>query len=182
MYLPDTEIEIDALRQGDIVTNIQILGAINLNSVKYTSSIQTPDKTDSWTVAAPPTIGDAMVLSHSCEIAKENGVKLTSIILAPLRDVSSATAPEKVTELIESNIINPSNPSATYLKYFYIESHPDMQYRNGAVVDFSKCFSLRKQNLDYLIDHKKAQLELSLVNSMSLKFALYFHRELGAVA
>ena len=41
---------------------------------------------------------------------------LTSIILAPLRDIHKATAQERIQELIDSNLIDRSNPGASYLK------------------------------------------------------------------
>ena len=106
MFLDDEQIERDALRQGDIISQIHLLGAINLNSIHYSSPAVGSDQYISWLISTPPKFGDAMVLSHSCEIALENRVKLTSIILAPIRDVHKATDIERVQELITLSLIH----------------------------------------------------------------------------
>lgn len=176
VYLDVEDFDKTTLLQGDIVKNIHLLGAINLNAIQYTSSQNDPE-ISSWMVPSKPIFGDAMVISHSCEIAKENGVKVTSILLAPLRDINSATHPSKVTELIESNIIDKDNLSPSYLKYFYIPNNPSLLFSEGAVVDFSKSFSLRKQSYDYLLENKVAQITDESQSSMSFKLALYYYRE-----
>jgi len=176
MYLPDDKIERGTLRQGDIISNIHLTGAININSINYSTILGKPDEFISWTIANKPTFGDAVILSHSCEIALENKVKVTSIILAPLRDIDAATAKDRIDELIKSNIIDPNNPQPTYLKYFYLSPNDKCQYSNGSVVDFSKLFSVRKQAYDFLISRKIAQLSEMALDGMALKLALYFHR------
>ena len=117
-----------------------------------------------------------MVVSHSCEVAKENGVKLTSILLAPVRDVSGATPASKLQELIDSNLIDRSNPDASYLKYFDLEPDDKLAHPQGSVVDFSKAFSVRKNSYEFLLDKKVLQLDGESRTSMALKLALYFHR------
>ncbi len=176
MFLSNEQIERNTLRQGDIVSQIHLLGAINLNSINYSFTAAAPDEYTSWIIPAIPKFGDAMVLSHSCEIALENKVKLTSIILAPLRDVNKATDPKRVQELIDSNLIDQSSPKASFLKYFYVPDNPKLKYSTGAVVDFSKLFSVRNQSYDYLVEKKIAQLSGDAIASMALKLGLYFHR------
>ena len=100
---------------------------------------------------------------------------MTSIVLAPIRDVNSATSPDKVEELIETNFISDTTEQ-TYLKYFYIEPHDELAFPKGGVVDFSKCFSIRKQSYGDLLKSKTIQLELPVVSHLSRKLALYFHR------
>lgn len=176
MFLDDEQIERGTLRQGDVVSQIHLLGAININGILYSSTAVTPKEYSSWSVPTAPKFGDAMILSHSCEIALENKVKLTSIILAPLRDIHKATDKERVKELIDSNLIDRSNPKATFLKYFYVIANQKFEYSTGAVVDFSKLFSVRNQSYNALLERKIAQLSEETVVSMALKLGLYFHR------
>ncbi len=175
MYLPADQFEDKVLRQGDIIRQVHLCGAINLASVLYSVTANSQDAA-SWTVPLPPKRGDAIVLSHSCEIAPENGVKLTSIILAPIRDINTATRPEKIEELIKSNLIDQAKVDASYLKYFYLPPNPLLEHAVGAIADFSKCFSLRKQCYQSLLDNKVIQLTPQAQCEMSLKLALYFHR------
>lgn len=177
MFINNNEIEKTSLRQGDIVNKIHLLGAININNIHYSSPANAPQRLASWNVPNSPIFGNAMVVSHSCEIARENKIKVTSIILAPLRDVHKATAKDRVDELIKSNLIDHSNPSASFLKYFYIQPNPALEYSQGAIVDFSKIFSIRNKSYELLLEKKVAQLTEQSSSSMALKLALYFHRQ-----
>jgi hypothetical protein len=168
--------EVGILRQGDILTKVHILGAIHLSQIQYGATHSNPVERVSWMVPGKPVFGDAMVLSHSCEIAPENKVKLTSIILAPLRDLHSATDKARLEQLIHSNYIDPANPSPSFLKYFYVSGNPALVHENGAVVDFSKCFSVRNKDYEDLAKNKVAQLRVDISAKMALKLALYFHR------
>jgi hypothetical protein len=176
MFLGDEQIERGTLRQGDIISQVHLLGAINLSSLLYSSHAGSPTEYSSWSIPAAPKFGDTMVLSHSCEIALENKVKVTSIILAPLRDVHKATDLERVHELIGSNLIDQSNPEASFMKYFYVTPNKKLQYCDGAVVDFSKLFSVRNKSYDALLENKVAQLSETAIVSMALKLSLYFYR------
>jgi hypothetical protein len=182
MYLDDESIEKGVLRQGDIIADVHLLGAININSIQYSSTVGSePNQYVSWSIPSSPKYGDAMVLSHSCEIDPGNKIKLTSIILAPLRDINTATAQEKIQDLIDSNEIDRTEPQASYLKYFYVYPNENLKFHNGAIVDFSKCFSLRRQSYDILLINKIAQLNNEATLSMALKLALYFHRDGNAL-
>ena len=174
MYALSDELERDSLRQGDILSRIHILGAINLNAINYLTNKN--EEKLGWHISNPPKYADVMVLSHSCEIAIENNIKLTSIILAPLRDINSATKQEKIGELIQTNEID-ENTQASYLKYFYIPQNDLLQYKNGSIADFSKCFSVRKNSFDYLLERKIAQLNSVTTLKMAKKLALYFYRK-----
>ena len=176
MFLPQESIEKNVLRQGDIIKNIHLLGAINLNSVHYSVSQLNQEEYMAWNVPNKPIFGDAMVVSHSCEIDRENKVKVTSVILAPIRDVNTATSPERVQALIDSNYIDTESPAASFLKYLYVEPNPALQYSNGAIVDFSKIFSVRKQYYDQLLERKVVQLNEIASLNMALKLAVYFYR------
>jgi hypothetical protein len=174
LYLPNTEFEAGVLRQGDIVDNVLITACINPNAVHMLTG--TGGVQSAWQVSQPPRYADAMVLSHSCEIAAENSVKITSVILAPIRDVNKATDASKIQEIIDSNIISEC-PEASYLKYFYLEPNSNMNPSDGAIVDFSKCFSLRNKYLAALVSKKKIQLQRSIADAMALKLSAYFYRE-----
>jgi hypothetical protein len=117
-----------------------------------------------------------MVLSHSCEITLENDIKVTSIILAPIRDVHRATSPDKLQEVIESNIIDPENPTSSYLKYFYLEPHEKIEFTDGGIVDFAKLFSVHKSSHQRLVESKILQLKPDVANRMAFKLGLYFYR------
>lgn len=181
MFLDNGLIERTTLRQGDIISQIHLLGAINLHNINYSYQELNSETLTNWSIQLPPIIGDAMVLPHSCEVALENRVKLTSIILAPLRNINTATDPTRIQELIESNLIDRGNPQHSFLKYFYIEPNQALEHSEGAVVDFSKIFSVRKQSYESLLEKKVAQLSVEATASMALKLGLYFHRagELG---
>jgi len=176
VYSPNEAIESTTLLQGDVVSKVQILGALKLRGIYHHRSAVAGGEATAWTVAAPPRIADAMVLSHSCEISRDNAVKVTSLILAPLRDVNRATSPDKVQELIQSNLIDQAGARASYLKYFYLPPNPSLEHSDGAVVDFSKLFSLRKDAYDFLLGKKVAELAEDTRRSMALKLALYFSR------
>jgi len=174
MYL---EVPDQDLTQGDIIDGIHLLGAIKLGAIQVTNNQQ--GEAVSWTIPAKPKLGQVMVLSHSCEIAKENNIKLTSIILAPIRGADTATSKDKLAELISSNILT-ENTEASYLKYFYIEPHEKLSCSKdeyGGVVDFSKVFSVHKSALQSLEQNKTLQLQSHVASAMALKCALYYHRE-----
>lgn len=97
------------------------------------------------------------------------------IILAPVRDINTATQTEKIEDLKGSNVIT-RETAASYLKYFYLKSNDKLQYKNGAIIDFSKCFSARKNCFDFLRSKKIIQLKPDTVEKMALKLALYFYR------
>lgn len=177
MYVGDQDTT--TLRQGDIISNIHLLGAIDLTSVEYLSDHQADSKPRAYQIRTPE-YGDAMVMSHCCEIDQANTVKVTSILLAPLRNVNRATHPNRVEELKSSNLIDVNKTEASFLKYFYISENPAIEFKNGAVADFSKLFSVRKSSYNYLLENKVAQLSDDMRYSMSLKLALFFHRAKNA--
>ncbi len=175
MYLAASGLEGSTLRQGDIVGDMHLLGALNPRAWVYHVKEGDKESRFGWTCNNSPEFGDVMVLSHSCEIDRQNTTKLTSIILAPLRNINSATHPDKVQELIDSNIIEPDS-TASFLKYFFLSPNEVLQFPDGAIADFSKCFSIRQNYYDELLKRKKLQLEASIVEKMALKLALYFSR------
>jgi len=173
MYLPEEKIERNILRQGDIISEVHLLGAINLSTINY---IVSNDAKTGWFIPKPPDFRPAIILSHSCEIDPSNDIKLTSIILAPLRDINKATDPQKIEELKQSNIIDESS-TYSYLKYFYIEPNPFIPFDDGAIVDFSKCFSVRNKSYNDLLSQKIIQMRKEIANKMALKLSLYFYRQ-----
>ena len=173
MYAADSETTKDSLRQGDILSGILVMGAINVQGVNFVSAA---DGTRvGWTVPTKPELADVAVLSHSCEVDRKNGVKVTSIVVAPVRDIHTATDPGKVAELRQSNFIK-KGTDASFLKYFYLEANDRLQHSAGAVVDFSKCYSIRKNAYEHLVKQKVAELAKEAREAFSLKLALYFHR------
>jgi hypothetical protein len=177
MYIPNSEMELSDLRQGDIIKDIQLFGAIHYGSVHL---ITNPNRENvAWQSNTKPTIGYAIVLSHSCEIARENGVKLTSIVLAPLRDIETASRPEKISELIASNDIR-EDSETSYLKYFYLEPNELIPFSKGAIVDFSKTFSVKKDSYDYILSKKLLQINDYTQSSLARKYALFYYRTTAA--
>ncbi len=172
MYLSGDQAEKDVLRQGDVVSGIHILGAISLEAISY---LEKDDAKIGWCVQAKPVFGPVVVLSDSCEIDPGNDVKVTSIILAPARDVSKTTGQGKIDELRASNLIGP-NTEYSYLKYFYLEPLVLLEFSQGAVVDFSKAFSVRKTSYARLVARKIIQMDPHFADAMALKLALYFFR------
>lgn len=181
VFQRDEELERNALRQGDVISNIHLCGALNFVAFQYSKTSSAQDWA-AWSVPTPPMFGDAVVLSHDCEIALENRIKVTSIILAPLRDVHKATDHARIQELIESNDVRSEAVGASFLKYFYVEPNGALQFSNGAVVDFSKCFSVRKNCFEVLLSQKVAQLTQDAAAAMALKLALYFSRNNASAA
>jgi hypothetical protein len=173
MYVEQAAIDRSSLFQGDILVDIQLFGVITLSSISFTMDNQ--GAKNGWIVPQKPDFGAAMVLSHSCEIDRSNLVKVTSIILAPLRDLNKITKPEKITEIIQSNDIG-QGTTYSYLKYYYIPGLDMIGFPDGAVVDFSKCFSIRNKSYDLLLQQKRAQLIEQSADSMARKLALYFYR------
>ena len=174
MYLLESNIENTVLRQGDIVSEVQYFGCINVNNILM--HLNADGEKESWSFKIAPVFGPAMVISHSCELDPSNGIKITSIILCPLRDINKATSPDKIEELKSTNLIN-ENTETTYLKYFYIQPHSYLPFPDGAIVDFSKCFSLHKSSYENLVSKKILQLNDDIADNMALKFSLYFFRK-----
>jgi hypothetical protein len=156
MYKDEMFIEKNVLRQGDIIENTFLLGALDMNLIDFLSNEN--HEVEAWKYKSKPKYGYAIVLSHSCEIDPANSVKLTSIILAPLRDIDKATSKSKIDDLIKSNLLQPSN-TYSYLKYFYLEPHSRIEYKNGSIIDFSKTYSLRNKCYNNILEHKIIQLE-----------------------
>ncbi len=155
------------LRQGDILKDIPIVSAVDLNRYNEIGAV-------SWAVAAKPERGACMVLSHSCEIDLRNKVKVTSLILAPIRDCRVVSR-DKLDLLKNSNDLK-DGATHTFLKYFYLERHPGIPIDGESVVDFSKLFSLRKNAVESLSKTKVAQLTTDAVTQMARKLAAYFYR------
>ncbi len=174
MYVDSNNFEKQVLRQGDIVRNVKVLGALN----PYGISVHLNDNNEptGWSSTQILKFADVIVMSHSCEIEPKNKIKLTSIILAPLRNIDGATSPEKKQDLIDSNYLKPGT-EASFLKYFYLIPNPELEHQNGAIVDFSKCFSVRNKCYRNLVENKIMQLDIEAASAMALKFGVYFHRE-----
>lgn len=165
------------LLQGDVVGDILLIGALNPRSIAFQTAPFGDSAPRAWTVPSSPKLGPAMVLSHSCEIAVENEAKQSSIILAPIRDVSTASPADRRAQLIESNRIDDGDGEWSYLKYFYLEPSPELAHDEGSVVDFSFLFSIRWRAFEYVLERKILQLADDVRTSMALKLALYFYRE-----
>lgn len=61
-FLSDDDVESGALRQGDIIGSVQLLGAISYGEIAHlTKPGQSPN---AWNVARAPEFGDAMIMSH----------------------------------------------------------------------------------------------------------------------
>jgi hypothetical protein len=174
--MAESDIEKNVLRQGDIVNDVQYLGCINTNNIRF--QINADGQKDGWSFRNAPIFGPAMVVSHSCELDRQNGIKITSVILCPIRDISKATASDKFDELKQTNIIT-DETEVSYLKYFYLQPNHLLPYHSGAVVDFSKGFSVHKNAYDDLVNKKILQLTESVAINMSLKLSLYFYRTKG---
>jgi len=173
LYLEEINIERNTLRQGDIISQTHLLGVLNPQGF---SDVVNNGKPTAWIIPIKEeAIGDAIVLSHSCEISLANKIKVTSIILAPIRNIDTATEKDKIEELIKSNILNAGQHSS-YLKYFYLEPNSKLKYSNGAICDFSKCFSLRNNFYQKLLDKKILQLRQDIADAMALKLGVYFYR------
>lgn len=173
MYSTDAQFDNRKLMQGDIITGVHILGAINPGAIEYIAS--NDRKVVGWAIRQEPKYADAVILSHSCEIDPANEMKMTSIILAPIRDVNTATEKDKVNDLIKSNLIV-GDTKASFLKYFYLPPHPKLTCSSGAIVDFSKLFSVRKNYYRDLLNKKIIQIDSSISEKMALKLSLYFFR------
>lgn len=180
MFLDPATHDIGFLRQGDLLKEVHFLGALSFADITVPTPVAGEAALRQWTVNQQLSSGFVMVMSHCCEIATQNGVKLTTVILAPLRDVAKATEPKRVAELKQSNFVDRDNPAASYLKYFYVEANPLLPFHDGAIADFSKCFSVRKTSYDLLLSKKILQMDEEARFNMSLKLALYFHRNQAA--
>ncbi len=184
MFEPAERLDKSSLYQGDVIRNVPAFGAINLKNCMLHSSLlggDSPGDSGAIDVTITKSIRrcDVVVLSHSCEIAQENGEKVTSIIVAPLRDLSTATKPDKIQELIDSNDVDPaSGKGFSYLKYYHLICK-DCQFPAGAIVDFNKVFSFHKSVHVELLKNKSAQMTEAARNKFALKLAVYFYREQG---
>lgn len=179
MFVPAEQAELNRLKQGDIVADVPLLAALNPGAIHILNTAT--GEGAGWQVPNKLEFGLAAVLSHSCEIAVENGVKLTSIVLSPLRSAASASSPEKLELLKSTNFIE--GAEASFLKYFYLPgAAPLPDAPGGYVVDFSKCFSLRKNYLETLIKKKICEMDAATRDQFSLKLAVFFSRQGAKIA
>lgn len=63
MYLDEEQIELGVLRQGDVISRIHILGALNTGGIQYASTASEPGVIKSWSVPNKPTFADAMCIT-----------------------------------------------------------------------------------------------------------------------
>lgn len=167
MFLPDSEMDRDVLLQGDIIKNIPLLAVLEIDKVIEVGQ--------SWGYANPLKYSFCAVVSHSCEIAEENGVKVTSCILAPVRGADGATTDAMFEDLKRGNEL--VSGSGNYLKYFYLEPNGALPaFARGSIVDFSKIFSLRKTSIPQLIQNKILQMSSEAALQLARKSAYYFYR------
>jgi hypothetical protein len=180
VFVDDGEVEKTTLRQGDVATDIHWVGTVCFKQITIPSGVVDDEKPKRWSVSNELERGPVAIISHCCELDRTNGVKLTSIILAPIRDVAKATSPNKIQELIDSNIISRSGMTYSYLKYFYVPPTPKLPFDRGGVIDISKIFSVRKTSYDVVLDRKILQMTELGRDAFALKVGLYFYRQLLA--
>lgn len=183
MFEVAADISTTSLFQGDVIRSVPSFGAINLKNCTLHCSILGEETAIAASSPIDVTISksvrrcDVVILSHSCEIALENGEKVTSIIVAPIRDVNTATKADKLQELIESNDVDMAEKRGfSYLKYYYMKCGA-CQFPAGAVVDFNKVFSFHKSVYGELLKNKVAQMTAVGREKFSLKLALYYYRK-----
>jgi len=168
MFVGPEQVPAGQLVQGDIVADVPLFGC--LDEQKTHRGGET-----AWMYEGRLQRGYCAVLSHSCEIAPENGMKVTSCILAPLRRADKTTTPEQFEILKNSNVVTPG--AAYHLKYFYLPPHPSIPgFEAGSVIDFSKLFSLHKSMVEALASRRVAQMNSETALSMARKLAAYFYR------
>ena len=166
MFVPDVEADFNALLQGDVVADVPVVATLELDKISLIGP-------QAWAHAAPLKNMHCVVLSHSCEIAPENGEKVTSCILAPLRKADGATTPE-LTSVLQQNALGPG--TKTFFKYFYIPPIEKLPNANGSVVDFSKLFSLRKTAIGVLTERKILEMTQDGRRLLGRKLGAYFFR------
>lgn len=166
MFLTDAEANFGKLLQGDVVKDVPLVATLALDRVQAIGPT-------AWAYAGALKSGNCVVLSHSCEIAIENGEKVTSCILAPIRKADGATTPE-LFEVLRRNEVKEGE--SNFIKYFYIPTHDKLDYPNGTLVDLSKLFSVRKTSIDQLIGNKILEMSTESRILFGKKLALYFYR------
>lgn len=85
-FLETASIERDSLRQGDLIREIHLVGSLCFKDVSVPNSVGGGQSQKWWSVHGELPTGPVVVVSYCCEIDRSNAVKLTSIILAPVRD------------------------------------------------------------------------------------------------
>lgn len=166
MFVPDADADFTALLQGDVIKDVPLVGTLELDKVTSIGA-------SSWAYPSQLKLGFCAVLSHSCEIARENNEKVTSCILAPIRNADGATKSD-LFAILERNEVKANEP--TFLKYFYIPPNEKLTNTNGVLVDFTKIFSVRKTSIQFLVDRKVLQMADEDRRVFAMKLAFYFYR------
>ncbi|MCW5547692.1 MAG: hypothetical protein KIT44_01890 [Opitutaceae bacterium] len=166
MFLTDAEANFGRLLQGDVIKDVPLVSTLALDRVQAVGQ-------SAWAYNGSLKTGYCAVLSHSCEIAIENGEKVTSCILAPIRKADGATTPE-LFEILRRNEVKEGQ--SNFIKYFYIPMHEKLDYPRGSLVDLSKLFSVRKTSIEQLINGKILEMTDDNRVLFARKLALYFYR------
>jgi hypothetical protein len=192
MFHPEAEMEIDRLRQGDILEEIpfplldlkqvNVLGEIQPGgSVKPFPSITTklhPHREDPhyfWG-QVPMRLSHCAVLSNCCEIEPRHGKILQAAFsvarLIPIKN--SIQIDMSKLESLRANRDPLGNPPG-FLDYFYIEPHLRLGGRDW-MVDFSQIVSIPNSEFPRILERKVLQMLPQHRIRLKVKVAAYFGR------
>jgi hypothetical protein len=157
------------LFQGDVLTGLTF-GKVD------DSSNATEDLTDSYTVEVHQ--NPIIILSHSCDVSKQNVGKRHRFLFTPLSELRSGRVEESPNLPDEPTDLNePQNGAWHYVNLFNFEQHPSLPDDSsfGYLVDFTYIYT---GNYDHetLLEAKELQLEEEIRRNLKKKIAAHFGR------
>ena len=192
MFVEDTGMERDCLRQGDILARIpfplleigklRVLGKINSEASErpypdISAALSAHrDDPNYFTAQTLMRLSFGAVVSHCCELEPRNGkLLLPAFTLARLIPVKQGIMAdrEKLASLRDNQ--DPRGPTPGFIDYFYIAPHERIDNKEW-MVDFSQIASLPKSEFPAILQHKVLQMDGRTRVKFKIKIATYLGR------
>ncbi len=176
MFLAEVEIDKTSLRQGDIVLSLPIPPKFKLDDMAEARDLNGESLGYQMLVRSTLKSAPAMILSHCCEIDRENNGKVQGLTLAPIlrpKD-GGARTPEKFLAALAGNDLHSGAPTAS--KFFAVEGSELFGFPEGGLVDFTRAFSVNVDWYEALLKKKVIQLNESTRRQLGLKVGHFFYR------
>ncbi len=192
MFVQDTDIQQDCLRQGDILEGIPF-PLLDLKSLPVLGQIQPGKREFPYPTISPilhrhredphyftgqllMRLSFCAVLSHCCELEPRHGKLLpASFTVARLITVKQSIIedPEKLASLRANK--DPRGATPGFIDYFYIAPHERLENKEW-MVDFNQVASIPNSEFPDILKHKTLQMDDRSRVKFKIKLATYLGR------
>lgn len=191
MFVADADMQLDCLRQGDILqgipfplldaTKLSILGQIRADGsnpspvLVPTTHVHRSDAGYYW-AQLPVKLAFAVVISNCCEVEPRHGKLLQPAFmvarLIPIKESIRRDA-DKLSSLRANK--DPRSDAPGYIDYFYVESHPKLDGKDW-MVDYSQVVSIPNSEFPGILTKKMVQMTIRSRVKFKIKLAVYYGR------